>query len=428
MGNIVKFFVAISALILSSAVMGQQVLDRVAVIVNEGVVLESEVDQLLKQVKANAARSNAELPADKVLRIQAMDRLILTELQKQVAQRMGITISDAQLEQTLTRIANDQDLSVDELRARVTSNGDSWSSYRESVRNEMITSEVQRAAVRRRVYISPQEVSNLVEAMNEATEQEVEYRLGHILIGFRDNATADEVQATRERAEKLLTKLREGADFERAAITSSSGSRALDGGDMGWMNINSMPTLFADAVRGKSKGQLIGPLRSGVGFHILKVNDLRGIEQVEISEVKARHILITPSVILSERRAKEQLEDIRARIVAGELDFAEAAREHSADTGSAANGGDLGWAEPSIYAPEFKRTLEEANIGEISQPFKTQFGWHIAEVLDRRVQDATKRSQENRAYQLLFSRKYQEELENWQQEIRDEAYIETVID
>lgn len=428
MGNIVKFFVAISALILSSAVMGQQVLDRVAVIVNEGVVLESEVNQLLKQVKDNAARSGAELPADKVLRIQAMDRLILTELQKQMAQRMGITISDAQLEQTLTRIANDQDLSVDELRARVTSNGDSWSSYRESVRNEMITSEVQRAAVRRRVYISPQEVSNLVEAMNQATEQEVEYRLGHILIGFRDNATADEVQATRDRAEKLLATLREGADFERAAITSSSGSRALDGGDMGWMNINSMPTLFADAVRGKSKGQLIGPLRSGVGFHILKVNDLRGIEQVEISEVKARHILITPSVILSERRAKEQLEEIRARIVAGELDFAEAAREHSADTGSAANGGDLGWAEPSIYAPEFKRTLEEANIGEISQPFKTQFGWHIAEVLDRRVQDATKRSQENRAYQLLFSRKYQEELENWQQEIRDEAYIETVID
>lgn len=428
MGNIVKFFVAISALILSSAVMGQQVLDRVAVIVNEGVVLESEVDQLLKQVKANAARSGAELPADKVLRIQAMDRLILTELQKQMAQRMGITISDAQLEQTLTRIANDQNLSVDELRAQVTGDGDSWSSYRESVRNEMITSEVQRAAVRRRVYISPQEVSNLVEAMNEATEQEVEYRLGHILIGFRDNATADEVQATRDRAEKLLTKLREGADFERAAITSSSGSRALDGGDMGWMNINSMPTLFADAVRGKSKGQLIGPLRSGVGFHILKVNDVRGIEQVEVSEVKARHILITPSVILSERRAKEQLEDIRAQIIAGELDFAEAAREHSADTGSAANGGDLGWAEPSIYAPEFKRTLEEANIGEISQPFKTQFGWHIAEVLDRRVQDATKRSQENRAYQLLFSRKYQEELENWQQEIRDEAYIETIID
>lgn len=428
MGNIVKFFVAISALLLSSVVMGQQVLDRVAVIVNEGVVLESEVDQLLKQVKANAARSGAELPADKVLRIQAMDRLILTELQKQMAERMGITISDAQLEQTLVRIANDQNMSVDELRASINASGNNWSSYRESIRNEIITGEVQRAAVRRRVYIAPQEVTNLVEAMNQATEQEVEYRLGHILMGFRDNATADEVQETRERAEQLLAKLRDGADFEKAAITSSSGSRALDGGDLGWMNINSMPTLFADAVRGKNQGELIGPLRSGVGFHILKVNEIRGIEQVEVSEVKARHILMTPSVILSERRAKERLEEIRASIIAGEIDFADAAREHSADTGSAANGGDLGWAEPSIYAPEFKNTIENADIGEISQPFKTQFGWHIAQVLDRRVQDATKRSQENRAYQLLFNRKYQEELENWQQEIRDEAYIETVID
>lgn len=428
MGYIAKFFVAASVLVLSTAALGQQVLDRVAVIVNDGVVLESEVQQLLTQVKNNAARSNAELPSDKVLRIQAMDRLILSQLQQQIAKRMGITISDAQLEQTLGRIASEQGLSVDELRGQVTANGQSWSGYRESIRNEMITGEVQRAAVRRRVYISPQEVSGLVEAMKQATEQEVEYRLGHILIGFRDNASSDELQASRERAEALLERLREGADFERAAITSSSGSRALDGGDMGWMNINSMPTLFADAVRGKSKGELIGPLRSGVGFHILKVSDIRGIEQVEVTEVKARHILITPSVILSERRAQEQLQELRAQIIAGDISFEEAAREHSADTGSAANGGDLGWAEPSIYAPEFKNTLETASIGEISEPFKTQFGWHIAEVTDRRVQDATERSQENRAYQLLFSRKYQEELENWQQEIRDEAYIETVIE
>lgn len=428
MGNLAKFFVAVSALILSSTVMGQQVLDRVAVIVNEGVVLESEVEQLLQQVKTNAARSNAQLPSDKVLRIQVIDRLVLTELQKQMAERMGITISDVQLEQTIAGIANEQRMSVDELRARVIADGDNWSNYRESIRNELITSEVQRAAVRRRVSISPQEIANLVEAMNQATEQEVEYRLGHILVGFRDNATADEVQATRERAEQLLAQLRDGVDFEKAAITSSSGSRALDGGDLGWMNINAMPTLFADAVRGKNQGELIGPLRSGVGFHILKVNEIRGIEQVEITEVNARHILITPSVILSDRRAKEQLEEIRKGIIAGEIDFADAAREHSADTGTATNGGELGWAEPSIYAPEFEQAVQQGKIGEISLPFKTQFGWHIVEVIDRRVQDATKRSQENRAYQLLFSRKYQEELENWQQEIRDEAYVEAVIE
>lgn len=428
MGKIVKVLAATALLSLSVTAWSQQVLDRIAVVVNEGVVLESEVEQLVQQVKRNSAQSDTALPSDKVLRIQAMDRLVLSELQMQMAERMGITISDAQLQQTLVSIAQDQGTTVDELRAQNEASGVNWENFRESVRKEMIIGEVQRAAVRRRVAVSPQEIQNLVNAMNQATEQEVEYRLGHILLGFRDGASADEVQATRARAEQLIERLAEGADFSQAAITSSSGPRALEGGDLGWMNINAMPTLFADAVRNKSKGELVGPLRSGVGFHILQVSDVRGIEQVEIDEVKARHILIKPSIILSERRAQEKLAELRAEIMAGELSFEDAAREHSADPGSAANGGDLGWSEPSAYAEEFKRKVERSPIGEITEPFQTQFGWHILEVLERRKLDATKRSKENRAYQLLFSRKYQEELENWQQEMRDQAYIETLIE
>ena len=428
MGKFVKMIVATGLIFASATVFSQQVLDRVAVIVNDGVVLESEVEQLIQQVKRSANQASTQLPEDKVLRIQAMDRLILTELQMQMAERMGINISDAQLQQTLNSLAQEQSLSVDELRAQTEANGINWENFRESVRKEMLTGEVQRAAVRRRVYVSPQEVEGLVDAMQQATQQEVEYRLGHILIGFRDGASSDEVQATRERAELLLERLREGADFTQAAITSSSGTQALEGGDLGWMNINAMPTLFADAVRNKAKDDLIGPLRSGVGYHILKVTDVRGIEQVEIDEVKARHILMQPSIILSERRVQEKLTELRESIIAGDLSFAVAAREHSADTGSAANGGDLGWAEPNIYAEQFKRTVETLPIGEISEPFQTQFGWHIVEVLERRKQDATERSQQNRAYQLLFSRKYQEELENWQQEIRDQAYIETIVE
>ncbi|WP_417659796.1 peptidylprolyl isomerase SurA [Pseudidiomarina sp.] len=428
MGKIVKVLAATALLSLSVTAWSQQVLDRIAVVVNEGVVLESEVEQLVQQVKRNSAQSDTALPSDKVLRIQAMDRLVLSELQMQMAERMGITISDAQLQQTLVSIAQDQGITVDELRAQNEASGVNWENFRESVRKEMIIGEVQRAAVRRRVAVSPQEIQNLVNAMNQANEQEVEYRLGHILLGFRDGASADEVQATRSRAEQLIERLAGGADFSQAAITSSSGPRALEGGDLGWMNINAMPTLFADAVRNKSKGELVGPLRSGVGFHILQVTDVRGIEQVEIDEVKARHILIKPSIILSERRAQEKLAELRAEIIAGELSFEDAAREHSADPGSAANGGDLGWSEPSVYAEEFKRKVERSPIGEITEPFQTQFGWHILEVLDRRKLDATKRSKENRAYQLLFSRKYQEELENWQQEMRDQAYIETLIE
>ncbi|WP_369742676.1 peptidylprolyl isomerase SurA [Pseudidiomarina sp. PP-1MA] len=426
MSKLVKLVVAVAFTAVTSMAVAQQVLDRVAVIVNEGVVLESEVQQLLREVKNNAANRDAQLPEDSVLRVQATDRLVMQQLQLQMASRMGITISDTQLQQTIQNIARDEGMSVDEMRGRITASGTPWDDYRESVRKEIITGEVQRAAVQRRVYISPQEISGLVNLLTEASEEEVEYRLGHILVGIRDGANADEVQETRDRAEQLLKLLNDGADFAQAAITSSSGSRALEGGDLGWMNINAMPTLFAEVVRGKKKGELVGPLRSGVGFHILKVTDVRGIESVEIEEVKVRHILVQPSIILSERRTEEMLAEFREQILAGEAEFADLAREHSADPGSAANGGELDWSEPSIYAEEFAYRARTLPVGELSAPFKTQFGWHIMEVVDRRVQDATKRSQENRAYQLLFSRKYQEELENWQQEIRDQAYIEVV--
>jgi len=426
MSKLVKLVVAVAFTAVTSMAVAQQVLDRVAVIVNEGVVLESEVQQLLREVKNNAANRDAQLPEDSVLRVQATDRLVMQQLQLQMASRMGITISDTQLQQTIQNIARDEGMSVDEMRGRITASGTPWDDYRESVRKEIITGEVQRAAVQRRVYISPQEISGLVNLLAEASEEEVEYRLGHILVGIRDGANADEVQETRDRAEQLLKLLNDGADFAQAAITSSSGSRALEGGDLGWMNINAMPTLFAEVVRGKKKGELVGPLRSGVGFHILKVTDVRGVEAVEIEEVKVRHILVQPSIILSERRTEEMLAEFREQILAGEAEFADLAREHSADPGSAANGGELDWSEPSIYAEEFAYRARTLPVGELSAPFKTQFGWHIMEVVDRRVQDATKRSQENRAYQLLFSRKYQEELENWQQEIRDQAYIEVV--
>ncbi|MFC0446477.1 peptidylprolyl isomerase SurA [Pseudidiomarina halophila] len=422
--------VSIAWLAIASSVVSVQaneVLDRVAVIVNDGVILQSEVDAMLAQIKRNAAEQDMSLPSDKVLRVQAIDRLVLQEVQLQIARRAGIEVSDAQLEQTIQGIAQESNLTVDQLRNEIERLGSTWSSYRESVRKEMMLGEVQRGAVRERVYISPQEINNLSQMLEEMNEKEVEYRLSHILVGLRDGSGSDEVQDARERAEQLLELLRKGADFAETAVSSSSGSRALEGGDLGWMNINAMPTLFAEAVRDKRKGDLIGPIKSGVGFHILKVADTRGLETVEVEEVNARHILLQPSVILSDKRAKEKLEEIRAQIVAGEASFEDMAREHSSDPGSASQGGDLGWSQTEVYDPAFKRVVDNAEVGVISEPFKSQFGWHIVEVLDRRIQDATERSKQNRAYQLLFRRKYQEELENWQQEIRDQAYIEQVV-
>jgi peptidyl-prolyl cis-trans isomerase SurA len=195
---------------------------------------------------------------------------------------------------------------------------------------------------------------------------------------------------------------------------------------MGWMNINSMPTLFAEAVQGRAKDELIGPIRSGAGFHILKVIDTRGIEKVEVVELSARHILIKPSVILSDEKAVQMLKDFRTKVLAGEADFAALAKEYSSDPGSALKGGELGWADPNVYVPEFRDTLSKLTINEISEPVRTVHGWHLMQLLDKRVGDNTEKVKEDKAYQLLFQRKFSEETDAWLREIRASAYIDVI--
>lgn len=403
-----------------------ELLDSVSVIVDQGVVLESQISELISVVKRNAVLNNQTLPSDRVVRTQAIEKLIVDSLQMQLAERMGIQISDPQLEQTITNIARDEKMSLAQFRQKVAEEGVTFDTYREEIRKEIILGEVRRANVRRRVYITEQEINNLVKLIDEQGDQQAEYHLGHILVEFPSEPSDADIEAAKVRADKVLEFLNNGSDFAKIATTSSGGPRALEGGDMGWMNINSMPTLFAEAVRGKSKDDLVGPIRSGAGFHILKVKDLRGIEKVEIAEVDARHILVAPSVILSDEKAVKMLDKFRAQILAGEADFAALAKEHSADTGSALKGGELGWASPDIYVPEFKDTLAKLEIDEISQPFRTQYGWHIMQLLGKRVGDATEQRKQDKAYQLLFQRKFAEESDAWLREIRASAYIEII--
>lgn len=402
----------------------QMSLDKVAVIVDQSVILESEIQDLLASVKRNAIANSQKLPSDRALRTQAIERLIMSNLQMEMAKRMGIQISDPQLDQTIAGIAQQSGLTLDQLRANLVKDNVSYEVYREDVRKEMITGEVRRANVRRRIYITPQEIVNLVKLIDEQGAEQAEYNLGHILIGFPPQPTDDEINDAKDRAERVLKLLNSGSEFERIAIASSSGAKALEGGDMGWLNINSMPTLFAEAVQGKEKDSLIGPIRSGAGFHILKIKDLRGIEIVKVEEMNARHILIKPSVILSEDRAKEMLSEFKIQLEAGEVDFAELAKEHSVDPGSALRGGDLGWADPNIYVPAFRNALNSMEINEIADPFRSSHGWHLVQLLDKRVDDATDKLKEDKAYQLLFQRKFAEETDAWLREMRDAAYIE----
>ena len=403
-----------------------ELLDSVSVIVDQGVVLESQITELITVVKRNAALNDQTLPSDRVLRTQAIEKLIIDNLQTQMAERMGIQISDPQLEQTIANIAQGQNMNMAEFRERIAQDGVAYNTYREEIRQELILGEVRRANVRRRVYITEQEINNLVKLIDEQGDQQAEYNLGHILIEFPPEPTDADIEQAKVRANKVLELLNKGSDFAKIATASSGGSRALEGGDLGWMNINSMPTLFAGAVEKKSKDDLIGPIRSGAGFHILKVKDLRGIEKVEIAEVSSRHILIKPSVILSDENAEKMLKEFREQILAGEVDFAELAKEHSADPGSALKGGELGWADPNVYVAEFKDTLAKLEIDEISEPVRSQHGWHIMQLIDKRVGDATEKRKEDKAYQLLFQRKFAEESDIWLREIRASAYIEVL--
>ncbi|WP_100656077.1 peptidylprolyl isomerase SurA [Alteromonas flava] len=422
-----KLLIALAFVLSASHIHAQETkLDSVAVIVDQGVILESEIQELISNVKRNAIANDQSLPSDRALRTQAIERLILTNLQMQMADRMGIRISDPQLDQTIRNIAQSEGMTLEQLRSQVALEGISYEQYRESVRQELITGEVTRANVRRRIYITPQEINTLVDLIDQQGAQQAEYQLGHILIGFPPQASDDDIAAAKDRAERVIELLESGSDFAKIAIASSSGSEALEGGNMGWMNINSMPTLFAEAVQSKRKDSLVGPIRSGAGFHILKVLDTRGIETVEVEEVNARHILITPSIILSEEKAEEMLNTFKQQIIDGEKTFEELAKEHSEDPGSALRGGELGFTDPNVYVPVFRDTLATLQPGEFSKPVRSQHGWHLIQLIERRMDDATERRKEDKAYQLIFNRKFSEETDSWLREMRDAAYIEIV--
>lgn len=430
MKHISTLFFVVSLLVASSFTASianaQQTLDRVAVIVDEGVILQSQIDQMIQQIKNGNDFNSSNAPSDSVLQTQVTERLILQELQLQLADRMGVEVGESQLEQALQGMASERNMTVEEMRQDVRDSGISWATFREQIKTQITTSQVERAAVQRRVSVTPQEINNLVELIDENDETQTEYRLRQILVASSSDDTQEAREKAKQRAETILDILEEGRDFADLAIRSSSGSNALDGGDLGWMTENTMPTLFADVVKGKEVGEIVGPIRSGVGFHILQVADKRGEEKVEVEEVKARHILIKPSVILSDKRAQEMLNKFREQVQSGEKTFAELAEEHSADPGSASRGGELGWSRPDSYAEQFKQKVQTLEQGVISEPFKSQFGWHIVEVTDRRTMDATQENKKEKAYQMLFSRKYREELNTWQQEIRDRAFIRRV--
>jgi len=426
MKNLVQILMLLSVTYIAisfQALAKEEQLDKVAAIVNNSVVLESEVKDLLANIKNQAKKNNQALPSDKALRTQVMDKLINDSLVLQIGERMGVQVSDAQLDQTIANMASENKLTLSQFRQAIVDDGTDYEKYRENVRTELISGEVRRNSVRRRIFISPQEIENLLGLMKAQTNNNVEYHLGHILIEIPSDATQKEMTAAKTRAEKVIELLNKGSNFTKIAIASSGGANALEGGDLGWKNINEMPTLFSELIDGKDKGTVVGPIRTGLGFSIVKVHDIRGRQVVEVEEVKASHILIKPSIILSEEKAEEQLQALLDKVKAGEATFADLAKEHS-EGPTSVRGGDLGWADPKSYDPAFRDALATMKKGEYHKPFRSSFGWHIVHLEDRRTVDATTQMNQNRVYQILHNRKFGIESARWMKETRDEAYIE----
>ncbi|NRB69873.1 MAG: peptidylprolyl isomerase SurA [Vibrio sp.] len=398
-------------------------LDKVAVIVNSGVVLQSDIETSLKTIRANAKQNQQSLPADATLREQVTEKLIVDTIQQQEAQRIGVLIDDNRLNEAIEEIAENNNQTLEQLTNSIAKEGLSYAQFREQVRKEIAASEARNALVRRRINILPAEVDNLANMLAKETNATVQYKIGHIQLRVNDG---DDKAAIEEKANQIVKELNQGADFSTLAYTYSKGPKALQGGDWGWMRKEEMPTIFADQINLENKGSVIGPFRSGVGFHILKIEDVKGLETVAVTEVNARHILIKPTVILSDEGVQKELRDITRRIQLGEATFGEMAQQYSQDPGSAAQQGELGFQTSDLYVPEFKHQIDTLPVGQISEPFKTVHGWHIVEVMERREVDRTDSALKNKAYRIIFNRKFNEEASAWLQEIRASAFVEVV--
>ncbi len=399
-------------------------LDRVAATVNEGVVLTSELDEQMILITERLRGQNLELPPTNVLRRQVLDRLILQELQMQRADRAGIKVSDETLNNALTDVAKSNDIRLADLPEALAAQGIDYAGYRESVRKELAMQILRQRDVIQRINVSPREIDQFLERQKKRPDEQNEYDVSHILIAVPQAATPDELDEAARKAEEVYQKAIAGEDFGRLAVAYSNSQTALEGGSLGVRKGSELPTFLAEPIATMKAGDVTKPIRTPSGFHLVKLNAVKGGQQVLVNQTHARHILIKTNELQDDATVRQKLENIRDRIVNKGENFSAVASVVSEDPGSAAEGGDLGWANPGTFVPEFERQLAQLQPDEISEPFRTQFGWHIIQLLGRRQYDSTEDQRRQRAFIALRESKADEETELWLRRLRDEAYVE----
>ncbi|KTD13584.1 peptidyl-prolyl cis-trans isomerase SurA [Legionella gratiana] len=401
-----------------------QMLDKVVAVVNDGVITESELNKQVELSKKQILAQKMQVPEDSVLRKQVLQHLIDVDLQLQMAKKNGLTVDDTELNQAIEKIASANHATLTQLREEIVRQGMTWDEYRENIRKEMLLSHLQQKAVGRDAMITSEQVNQYLKTEGGIVDRSaLTYRIQNIVIPLSEEPTSEQVKKAKNKAEYLLTKIKKGEDFSRLAIENSSGEFALEGGDLGERHLAELPELFAKEVVKMKAGQVAGPLRAGNGFQLIKLVSIGGENQHHIiTKTHVRHILLKPDPSMLPEDAKKQVQNIYQQIKAGK-DFALMAKQYSLDSSSAVKGGDLGWVSPGVLVPEFEKAMDKLSINEISHPVKSQFGWHLIQVLGRKQEDDSEAFKVQQVRQFLQQRKFAEAVQNWQQHIRTDAYV-----
>ena len=400
-----------------------ELLDRVVAVVDSGVVMESQLNQRVQDIIGRLRSDGIELPPKEVLEEQILERLIIEEIQLQIGDQAGVKISDAELNRALSMIASENSMNLEQFKESLDANNDSYVKLRDQVRKELIIQRVQRGKVGANIEISEQEIENFLNSEEGRSKLAEQYNVQQILLSLSSSAPENEVNLVKEKGADLIERYKEGESFEKLAATYSSDQNALEGGSLGWRKSSELPSLFSNVVVKMKVGEISELIRSGAGFHIIRLSEKRGDVVKFEDQTLVRHILIQSSEIRSENQTKELINEIHQELIDGE-DFKQLARQHSEDPGSKMEGGELGWSSPDSFDPAFEAVMNSVDIGEMSKPFQSSFGWHILEVLDRRNEDISDDVRKNRAYSIIFNRKFEQELQRTLIELRSESYVD----
>ncbi|HEY0681147.1 MAG TPA: peptidylprolyl isomerase [Steroidobacter sp.] len=425
--------VALSLLAVASGALAQTrelsgsgtLLDRIAAVVNDGVVLNSQLEEQTEEITQRLRQQNTELPPRNVLRQQILERLVVEEIQIQRADKLGIQVSDEMLNGALSDVADRNKIGFADLPQALAQQGIDYRTFRDEIRRQMTLQLLRQRDVIARINVSPRELEQFMARQANAPDRNAEYNVSHILVSVPVSASPEQIEAREKRAREVYEKATSGEDFAQLAVAYSDSSTNIEGGSLGWRRGSQLPSILADNIPKMKPGQTSEPIRTPSGFHLFRLNEVRGgVQQSVVAQVHARHILLKTNELEDDQTVEQKLNDIRKRVLEGGEDFAAIAAVTSQDPGSAADGGDLGWAGPGSFVPEFEKQLDALKENEISQPFKSQYGWHIVQVLGRRQHDSTEDLRRQRAFAELREAKAEEETELWLRRLRDEAFVE----